>query len=293
MSIYFNLSLLFPLQPPNSTAEIGPMSHPILSTLQYWLVSHPKILHFSWNPGQTTASTPLFLTLALLTYLSLTLLLPRIHLPSLDPHILKPITAVHSLTLFLLSFVMCLGCTLSIMTTHEPRHTICFPHRTLPTGPLFFWAYIFYLSKILEFVDTLLIILAKSSRRLTFLHVYHHATVLVMSYFWLQTSQSLFPVGIVTNSLVHVFMYCYYLLSAMGVRPKWKRLVTDCQIVQFVFGFAISGLMLYYHFTGLGCSGMLGWGFSTVFGASLLLLFVDFHSKTYAKRRAGDKDKRL
>ncbi|XP_038682647.1 elongation of fatty acids protein 3-like [Tripterygium wilfordii] len=267
-------------------------NHPILSTLEYWLVRHPKILHFSWNPGQTTGSTTLFLTFAVLIYLSLALLLPRIPLPSLGSHILKPITAVHSLTLFLLSFIMCLGCTLSIMTTHEPRHTICFPPHTPPTGPLFFWAYVFYLSKILEFVDTILIILAKSFQRLTFLHVYHHATVLVMCYLWLQTSQSLFPVALVTNSLVHVFMYCYYLLSAMGMRPKWKRLVTDCQIVQFVFSFAISGRMLYYHFTGSGCSGILGWCFNAVFNASLLLLFVDFHGKSYAKRRAVDKDKR-
>ncbi|KAF5733307.1 GNS1/SUR4 membrane family protein [Tripterygium wilfordii] len=78
----------------------------------------------------------------------------------------------------------------------------------------------------------------------------------------------------------------------MGMRPKWKRLVTDCQIVQFVFSFAISGRMLYYHFTGSGCSGILGWCFNAVFNASLLLLFVDFHGKSYAKRRAVDKDKR-
>ncbi|KAJ6932117.1 hypothetical protein NC651_007735 [Populus alba x Populus x berolinensis] len=45
-----------------------------------------------------------------------------------------------------------------------------------------------------------------------------------MCYLWLMTSQSLFPVALITNSLVHVVMYYYYLWSAMGVRPKWKRL---------------------------------------------------------------------
>ncbi|KAH9685821.1 hypothetical protein KPL70_014114 [Citrus sinensis] len=84
-----------------------------------------------------------------------------------------------------------------------------------------------------------------------------------MCYLWLQTKQSLFPIALVTNASVHVIMYGYYLLCVMGLRPKWKRLVTDCQIVQFVFGFVVSVLMLYYHFTGFGCLGF-GVGASTL-----------------------------
>nr|POE89136.1 putative elongation of fatty acids protein [Quercus suber] len=102
---------------------------------------------------------------------------------------------------------MAIGCTLSSLTlTHPPNYDyiICFPPNTSPSGPLFFWAYIFYLSKILEFGDTLLIILTNSIQRLTFLHVYHHATVLIMCYLWLHTSQSLFPVALITNALVHL-----------------------------------------------------------------------------------------
>ncbi|KAL5787458.1 hypothetical protein ACOSP7_004407 [Xanthoceras sorbifolium] len=269
----------------------------VTSTLKYWLVNHPKIINFTWNQGHTFASTTPFLTLTVLTYLSLTWTLSRmIPLPiSLGPRIIKPITALHSLTLLVLSLIMALGCTLSIIyhPSHPLHHIVCFPPKTPPTGPLFFWAYIFYLSKILEFVDTLLIILSNSIQRLTFLHVYHHATVVVMCYLWLSTSQTLFPVALVTNATVHVVMYLYYLLCAVGIRPKWKRLVTDFQIVQFVFSFAVSGLMLYYHFTGLGCSGIWGWCFNAVFNASLLALFVDFHGKSYDKRRRDGKDKRL
>ncbi|KDP38885.1 hypothetical protein JCGZ_05042 [Jatropha curcas] len=265
--------------------------NPILSTLQYWLVNHPNILHFSWTPGQTLGSTPQFLSFTVLTYLFLTFLLSYASLPSLGPHFLKPITALHSFTLFLLSFIMASGCIFSIIY-HAPdlHHIICFPPHTSPSGPLFFWAYIFYLSKILEFIDTLLIILSNSIKRLTFLHVYHHATVVIMCYLWLNTSQSLFPIALITNSVVHVLMYYYYLLCAMGVRPKWKRLVTDFQIVQFVFSFAVSCLMLYYHFTGLGCSGMWGWCFNAIFNASLLVLFVNFHGKSYAKKKIEKVD---
>ncbi|KAJ8767970.1 hypothetical protein K2173_020910 [Erythroxylum novogranatense] len=256
----------------------------MISTLLYWLVNHPRILHFTWTPGHNIGSTPKFLSFTLFTYLSLTFLLYN-RRPSLGPNIVKLITALHSLILCLLSFIMALGCVLSVsLQAPNLLHIICFPPHTQPSGPLFFWAYVFYLSKILEFVDTLLIILSNSIQRLTFLHVYHHATVVIMCYLWLQTSQSLFPVALVTNTVVHVLMYYYYLLCAMGMRPKWKKLVTDCQIVQFVFSFAISVTMLYYHFTGDGCSGIWGWCFNAIFNASLLALFVNFHGKSYSMK---------
>ncbi|CAN0923846.1 Putative elongation of fatty acids protein DDB_G0272012 [Linum grandiflorum] len=265
----------------------------ILSTLNYWLVSHPQILHYTWSPGETFASTPQFLAAAVISYLILTLLLRRLPFPPLPPPLLKPLTAAHSLILFLLSAVMSAGCLLSIFSStggNSIRRAVCFPPGTARSGPLFFWANVFYLSKYLEFGDTLLILLGKSNQRLTFLHVYHHATVVVMCYLWLATAQSLFPVALVTNATVHVVMYYYYFKSAVGSRPRWKRLVTDFQIVQFVFSFGISGLMLYYHFVGGGCSGMAGWCFNAVFNASLLALFVDFHGKSYKQRKAMEKE---
>ncbi|XP_060667358.1 elongation of fatty acids protein 3-like [Ziziphus jujuba] len=258
----------------------------ILANLHYYLVNHPTILHFSWTPPQTFGSTILFLSLTIFSYLFLAFLLSHLSLPPIPTTFLKPITILHNLSLLLLSLIMAVGCTLSSLSHAPHLHwIICFPAKTPPTGPLFFWAYIFYLSKILEFLDTLLIILSGSINRLSFLHVYHHSTVVLMCYLWLQTSQSLFPVALVTNASVHVLMYGYYLLCAVGIRPKWKRVVTDCQIVQFMFSFAVSGRMLYLHFYGSGCSGMWGWCFNAVFNASLLYLFFDFHSKSYNKKK--------
>ncbi|KAF4347695.1 hypothetical protein G4B88_017877 [Cannabis sativa] len=257
----------------------------LVSTLKYWLVDHPTILHFQWIQPQTLGSTPTFLATTVLTYLTLTLLLSRSQFPPLTPKLLKPITAVHSLILLVLSLIMAVGCSLSILHSSDWASAICFPKETKPNGPLFFWAQVFYLSKLLEFGDTLLIILGGSIRRLSFLHVYHHATVVVMCYLWVRTSQSLFPVALVTNASVHVIMYGYYFLCAVGIRPGWKRVVTDCQIVQFVFSFAVSGRMLYLHFFGSGCSGILGWCFNAGFNASLLALFVNFHAKSYASRK--------
>jgi len=49
-----------------------------------------------------------------------------------------------------------------------------------------------------------------------------------------------------------------------------------------MFSFVALGMMLLYHFTGIGCSGVWGWCFNVVFYYSLLALFLDFHAKNYA-----------
>ena len=263
---------------------------PVFSTLEYWLVNNPHILNFSWNQGQTLGASPLFVTLTVFSYLSLTFILSLVTLPSVEPRILRFLTAIHNIILLTLSFTMAVGCTLSIiLRSPNVDCIVCYPINTPPRGPLFFWSHIFYLSKIFEFMDTLLIILSNSIRRLTFLHVYHHATVVVMCYISLHTSQSLFPGVIVINSSVHVIMYFYYFLCALGIRPKWKKFVTDCQIMQFFSSFGIMAWIFYYHFTGLGCSGIWGWCFDAVFITSLLVLFLDFRSKNYSNKNEAKK----
>ncbi|KAI3983893.1 hypothetical protein MKX01_011601 [Papaver californicum] len=282
----------------------------IYQELHYWLVDQPMISEFRWKEGETFGGSTQFLVTAVITYLSLTTIIHFIILPSKStaqnsstsssspksPNILRFVSAIHSLILLNLSFIMAFGCILSTSSQMlNARWIFCFPpNKTPPNGPVFFWAYVFYLSKILEFVDTLLILFNRGNRRLTFLHVYHHAVVVVMCYVWLHTSQSLLPVALVTNALVHTLMYAYYMLCALGKRPPWKRIVTDCQIVQFMFSFGVSIVMLWFHFIGNeGCSGIWGWVFNAVFNASLLALFTDFHTKNYDKKKSGSRGKRI
>jgi hypothetical protein len=161
----------------------------------------------------------------------------------------------------------------------------CFPKETSASGPVFFWSYIFYLSKYYELLDTLIMVLKR--RPLTFLHVFHHAVVLVMSFLWLEFVQSLQVIALLTNTSVHMLMYSYYLLCSLGIKPPWKKVVTNCQIVQFAFSFAVSIVMVYLHFHGDGCAGFGAWIFNAIFNASLLLLFINFHRQQY--REARDK----
>ncbi len=47
--------------------------------------------------------------------------------------------------------------------------------------PIGFVLYVFYLSKILDFLDTVFIILEKRWNQLSFLHVYHHTSIFLVS----------------------------------------------------------------------------------------------------------------
>ncbi|KAJ8768002.1 hypothetical protein K2173_020942 [Erythroxylum novogranatense] len=266
-------------------------SNPFFSKLEYLLVSQPIILNFSWKQGHNFGSSPFFVVSVVVSYLSLTFLLSRISLPFAGPHLLRPIKVLYNLLLISLSSVMALGCCLSILF-HAPRlqYIICLPSNTSPDGPIFFWAYVFYLSKIYEFFDTVLIIWSNSMRRLTFLHLFHHAIAVIMCYISLNTSQSIFPALIITNASVHVIMYYYYMLCALGARPSWKRRVTECQIMQFVSGLVIIVVMLYYHFGGEGCSGIWGCCFDAAFIMILLVLFLNFYFKNYSSIKTKDKD---
>ncbi|TRY84148.1 hypothetical protein DNTS_026047 [Danionella cerebrum] len=108
----------------------------------------------------------------------------------------------------------------------------------------------FYFSKVIELADTMFFILRKKNSQLTFLHVYHHGSMIfnwqlvnLAKIFkggeWLTkdiVSPSAFLIGLI-NSLVHVVMYMYYGLAALGPRMQkhlwWKRYLTSLQLLQF------------------------------------------------------------
>ncbi|KAK3264660.1 hypothetical protein CYMTET_26613 [Cymbomonas tetramitiformis] len=110
---------------------------------------------------------------------------------------------------------------------------VCISPGFQPRGPLYFWSYVYYLSKFYELIDTAVLILR--GKGLNFLHVFHHASVILMAYLWLECAQSLQTIALMTNTFIHVIMYSYYFLCSIGVQPPWKKLVTQSQIIQFAF----------------------------------------------------------
>ena len=69
-----------------------------------------------------------------------------------------------------------------------------------------------YLCKYLDMLDTLIIVLRKKSEQLSFLHLWHHSTIVVV-WGWVvntwptQNSSSAYAYGAWINSCIHVIMY--------------------------------------------------------------------------------------
>lgn len=146
-------------------------------------------------------------------------------------------------------------------------------------APLAKVLWLFYVSKILDFMDTFFIVMAKNWRQLSFLHVYHHATIFL--FYWLNVQVNYdgdIYLTIILNGLIHTLMYSYYFVSMHTRDIWWKSYLTSCQMIQFCC--MISQAM---YMTTTGCSGTpkkitVVYCFYIM---SLLGLFAHFFNKTY------------
>ena len=121
----------------------------------------------------------------------------------------------------------------------------CENKETTSQGSLWFYVYLYYLSKFYELLDTVLQMFSGKIPPNYFLHVYHHSFVIINVWFWLESSASLQFIGLLFNTAVHVVMYYYYYLRSVGIVPKWKNAVTSFQIIQFITS-AVSFLVMMF-----------------------------------------------
>lgn len=94
-----------------------------------------------------------------------------------------------------------------------------------------------YLIKIVDLVETGVFVLRKKHNQLSFLHLYHHISSVLVAYFCVKyTPGGMMSLQGVVNGSVHVIMYTYYLLSSLGPSAQTmlgsiKRYITTIQIV--------------------------------------------------------------
>lgn len=186
--------------------------------------------------------------------------------------------SVHNLVLCFGSLIMFLGCLHAVIERSRKfglEWLICEDSNTEPVGSLFFWSFVYHCSKYYEFLDTFLQLLSGKIPPNFTLHVYHHSTILVMTWLWLEYAGSLQFIGILFNTAVHVVMYYYYYLRSVGQNPRWKAMVTQFQIVQFLCSLlAFAGTVWMYAGQGQDCKGMGAVVASIAFNATLLVGFV-------------------
>ncbi|CAG7726177.1 unnamed protein product, partial [Allacma fusca] len=111
----------------------------------------------------------------------------------------------------------------------------------------------FALSKILEFGDTVFIILRK--QKLIFLHWFHHIATLLLCWFAFEYQDVVTRLYII-NTVVHSFMYAYYALTAYGVKiPRnFAMALTTLQISQMICYVSMNFYSLYNFKQGRPCT---------------------------------------
>lgn len=148
----------------------------------------------------------------------------------------------------------------------------------------FGWWYLFV--RIADFFDTFFFLLRKKYSHISALHVSHHGLVVWSGWLWMAFGGDGQPVlGLCVNAGMHVIMYTYYFLAALGPKVQkylwWKKYLTTLQITQFVvllihiciplfYECGYPGIMIFLAFA----QGLLG-----------LVLFINFYIHEYMRRK--------
>jgi len=150
--------------------------------------------------------------------------------------------------------------------------------------------WVFYLSKVFDLLDTLWIVLGKKWNQLSFLHVYHHSSMIFLMWVAINIGyDGDISLVILLNSTVHTVMYYYYLLASLKIHVWWKSLLTLMQIVQFV---CMNSQGLYAYNTAEDTTYPKKLVYSYLFYTiSLFTLFVNFAVRNYLLRENLRKKK--
>ncbi|CXI33508.1 long chain fatty acid elongation enzyme, putative [Plasmodium berghei] len=144
---------------------------------------------------------------------------------------------------------------------------------------------IFTLTKVIEYGDTLFLILKK--KKLTFLHSYHHLTVVIYCLYSQKELVSHAHYFVFLNLIVHSIMYCYF--GCIYIIPKivyrFRKLITCLQIFQMFIGIFIS----YYAIKNVDNNVYIN---NAIASFTLYLtyafLFLNFYFNNYYRNIKGD-----
>jgi elongation of very long chain fatty acids protein 4 len=223
-------------------------------------------------------------------YLAFVFIAPRI-MAHRAPFDLKRLIIVYNFALVGLSGYMSI--TFILTATMMGYSYSCAPFDwTYSTDPLSLRlisvSWLFFFSKIIELADTVFFILRKKNDQVTFLHVYHHSTMIInwwMAAKYVPVGQSFF-VGFI-NSWIHTMMYVYYALAALGPSMQkylwWKKYMTSMQLIQFVLVVSHTG---WNKFVRTDCD--YPWLFNSItfyYTWSMLFFFSNFYYQTYVRHK--------
>lgn len=145
--------------------------------------------------------------------------------------------------------------------------------------------------KIIDLIETGVYVLRKKNNQLSFLHLYHHISTVLIGWFFLKYVAVEMAITVpIINCGVHVIMYTYYLLASFGpeIQKKilpYKPLLTIVQMVQFLI------LMCHIAVTVMPSCDVPKLPGPVMFVNLLInfLLFYNFYRKAYLKPKEKKK----
>ena len=145
----------------------------------------------------------------------------------------------------------------------------------------------YYASKCFEMLDSVFFILRKKEEQLTFLHIYHHSTMFGLWWIGVKfvAGGSAFP-GAMLNSAVHVIMYAYYFIAALGPAYRrwlwWKKYLTIIQLAQFTAALVFASKAVIEG----NCDFPLWMQYTLIcYMISFLILFSKYFTKEYCQHK--------
>jgi len=217
----------------------------------------------------------LVMTLAYLGFVLMGTAVMKYMVPT--PFDMKPMMVLYNIVVIALNAYMLQG--FVVEAYRAEYRLICNPIDLSPKGlPMAWYVYVYYLSKVVDFSDTVFIILRKKFDQLSFLHVYHHSFM-----FWIWWIGSKYGnggdaiFGPLCNAFVHTVMYTYYLAAALKIHIPGKKYLTQMQMVQFfvVVSHSIMNVVL-------GCPFPHRLQIAQIiFLCTLFALFLNFYRKAY------------
>lgn len=185
---------------------------------------------------------------------------------------------------------------MDVLTIHIPPSPL--PPPTLQAGTVFSLEHIeegslrhgllvYWISKFVELLDTVYMVLRHKTRQISFLHVWHHSTITLLAD-WAYTRSSIpaiVPV-VALNSAVHVVMYGYYALTALYPLHEftWKKRITQMQMTQFVIAIVHGTYGYLYHGFCI---------YSILYGLGMLSLFSNFYYRTFIAKKKPRADEKV
>lgn len=213
-------------------------------------------------------------------------------LPAVDPY---PIKFFYNVSQIMLCAYMTLE---SVFLAYRNNYHWLPCNEFNPTNPpVANLLWLFYVSKVWDFWDTIFIVVGKKWRQLSFLHVYHHITIFL--FYWLNSHVNYdgdIYLTITLNGFIHTVMYTYYFICMHTRVPEtgkslpiwWKSSLTMMQMIQFVTMMSQGTYLIATQCTTSSSRVTVAY---IVYILSLFILFAQFFVESYVKPKKSKKIK--